>query len=174
PKKSHGWAVLIFILGTLFPPLAVAARFGIGKDFWINLPLTICGYIPGHVHNFYIQNIRNNKTHARTPKWAVRYGLVDDSKIRRNARRSEWANRYNDREAGDDYENQPVEEGQIPDAPRPPPKTGTSATNGEAPLWGAEDEGYYNDDNGRRATGSVRSGGSNGGGSRWHYPANFD
>lgn len=26
---------------------AVAARFGIGKDFWINLFLTICGYIPG-------------------------------------------------------------------------------------------------------------------------------
>lgn len=26
---------------------AVAARFGIGKDFWLNLLLTICGYIPG-------------------------------------------------------------------------------------------------------------------------------
>ena len=29
--------------------LAVAARFGIGKDFWLNLLLTICGYIPGKV-----------------------------------------------------------------------------------------------------------------------------
>lgn len=27
--------------------LAVAARFGIGKDFWINVLLTLCGYIPG-------------------------------------------------------------------------------------------------------------------------------
>jgi uncharacterized membrane protein YqaE (UPF0057 family) len=27
--------------------LAVAARFGIGKDFWLNLLLTVCGYIPG-------------------------------------------------------------------------------------------------------------------------------
>lgn len=26
---------------------AVAARFGIGLDFWLNLLLTICGYIPG-------------------------------------------------------------------------------------------------------------------------------
>ena len=26
---------------------AVAARFGIGGDFWLNLVLTICGYIPG-------------------------------------------------------------------------------------------------------------------------------
>lgn len=29
------------------PSAAVAARFGIGKDFWLNLLLTICGYIPG-------------------------------------------------------------------------------------------------------------------------------
>ena len=51
--------------------LAVAARFGIGKDFWINVLLTLCGYIPGmfilihftlshrstqgHGHNFYVQ-----------------------------------------------------------------------------------------------------------------------
>jgi uncharacterized membrane protein YqaE (UPF0057 family) len=66
PRRYHGYNVLLFILGTLFPPLgrstsipsttvihltlsttAVAARFGIGKDFWINLFLTICGYFPG-------------------------------------------------------------------------------------------------------------------------------
>ena len=92
-RGFHVYAVVLFIMGTLFPPLgtylrvfdesscrtecdlyaAVAARFGIGKDFWLNLLLTICGYIPGvrcsisptrrtlltlisgHVHNFYIQ-----------------------------------------------------------------------------------------------------------------------
>ena len=27
--------------------IAVAARFGIGKDFWINVLLTVCGYVPG-------------------------------------------------------------------------------------------------------------------------------
>ena len=27
--------------------VAVAARFGIGRDFFLNLVLTICGYIPG-------------------------------------------------------------------------------------------------------------------------------
>lgn len=67
PRRHHGYAVVLFIFGTLFPPLgravsqcrkrssplmtsnlpAVAARFGIGKDFWLNLLLTICGYIPG-------------------------------------------------------------------------------------------------------------------------------
>ncbi|KAJ7063311.1 hypothetical protein C8F01DRAFT_71152 [Mycena amicta] len=55
PQRHHGYSVLLFILGTLLPPLAVAARFGIGSDFWLNLLLTICGYIPGHGHNFYIQ-----------------------------------------------------------------------------------------------------------------------
>src|ERR1700744_2887714 len=75
PKRHHGYSVVLFILGTLFPPLgpsfplafisalevdsffptAVAARFGIGSDFWLNLLLTICGYFPGHGHNFYIQ-----------------------------------------------------------------------------------------------------------------------
>lgn len=33
------------ILIDLFP--AVAARFGIGGDFWLNLVLTLAGYIPG-------------------------------------------------------------------------------------------------------------------------------
>lgn len=88
PRRHHGYAVLLFIMGTLLPPLgtsrpilplslrltplsAVAARFGIGKDFWINVLLTLCGYIPGmfilihftlshrstqgHGHNFYVQ-----------------------------------------------------------------------------------------------------------------------
>ena len=67
PKKHHGYAVLIFIVGTLLPPVgefhhvgnapvgltdvglhtAVALRFGIGKDFFLNCILTLCGYIPG-------------------------------------------------------------------------------------------------------------------------------
>lgn len=40
-------------LWLLFQPIAdthsaaVAARFGIGKDFFVNVILTLCGYIPG-------------------------------------------------------------------------------------------------------------------------------
>lgn len=96
PRRHHGWVVLIVILGFLFPPLAVAARFGIGKDFFINLVLTICGYIPGHGHNFFIQNIRDNTNAKRTPKWAIRYGLVDDSHAKRKAKKRQWTGRYND------------------------------------------------------------------------------
>jgi len=169
PKRYHGYAVLLFILGTLFPPLAVAARFGIGSDFWLNLLLTICGYIPGHGHNFYIQNIRNNKNHARTPKWAQRYGLVDTSEIKRKERKSQWQSRYNDRLPRSTLEGAPYEEGQehassvdlSSEGHQPAPRT---RTNGE--LWGPEDEQYYNND-------AAESPASSGGG-RWHYPANFD
>ncbi|KAF8902139.1 hypothetical protein CPB84DRAFT_1679199 [Gymnopilus junonius] len=165
PKRHHAYAVLLFILGTLFPPLAVAARFGLGKDFWLNLLLTICGYIPG-MSSAYLLNIRNNKNHARTPKWAQRYGLVDTSEIKRKERKSQWANRYNDRLPRSTLEDQPLEEGQ---------EHGSSVDlstegNGRPPrqpngdLWRPEDETYYNPD---KASAPSSSG-------RWRYPANFE
>ncbi|KIK57832.1 hypothetical protein GYMLUDRAFT_46043 [Collybiopsis luxurians FD-317 M1] len=164
PRRHHGFSVLLFILGTLFPPLAVAARFGVGSDFFLNLLLTICGYIPGHVHNFYIQNIRNNKNHARTPKWAQRYGLVDTSEIRRKERKSQWANRYQDRLPQSTLEGQPYEEGQEGGSSL---SISSDDVNGrprqqDGALWGAEEEHYYNANQ------------SNSSGGRWHYPANFD
>ncbi|KIM20474.1 hypothetical protein M408DRAFT_333963 [Serendipita vermifera MAFF 305830] len=177
PRRYHFYNVVLFIFGTLFPPLAVAARFGLGSDFWLNLLLTICGYIPGHGHNFYIQNIRNNKNHKRTPKWAIRYGLVDDSEIRRKERRSQWAGRYNDRLPNSTLEGRQVEEGQVPDGPsRDPSATDVNAnarTEQEGRLWDStQDEQFYGQKNkGARESGSVST--ATGGG-RWHYPANFD
>lgn len=169
PKKHHGYNVFLFVCGTLFPPLAVAARFGIGSDFWLNLLLTICGYIPGHVHNFYIQNIRNNKNHARTPKWAQRYGLVDTTKIERNKKKSQWAGRYNDRLPHSTLEYQPYEEGQERGSSTDLSSEGhtTRRPGGNGELWREEDESYYGGRN-RDAANSERSGG------RWRYPANFD
>ncbi|KAF5315796.1 hypothetical protein D9611_004694 [Ephemerocybe angulata] len=166
PRKHHGYAVVLFILGTLFPPLAVAARFGIGKDFWLNLLLTICGYIPGHGHNFYIQNIRNNKNHARTPKWVQKYGLVDLSEIRRKERKSQWANRYKDRLPRSAYEGQPLAEGQEngPASDLSTVEGGVKRQQTGNNLWQPEDEQYYNAD--KNSTNSNQS--------RWHYPANFD
>ncbi|KAF8636462.1 hypothetical protein AX17_003278 [Amanita inopinata Kibby_2008] len=160
PKRHHGYAVLLFIMGTLFPPLAVAARFGIGKDFWINLLLTISGYIPGHGHNFYIQNIRNNKNHARTPKWAQRYGLVDTSEIQRKQRKSQWATRYNERNAHSTLDDQPYEQGQAA-ASGASVSESSSGKQKSGDLWREEEESYYAKSN-------------NSGSGRWHYPANFD
>ena len=56
PSSSSSWGhfsprSVLFLLSSKTEPLttapAVAARFGIGKDFWLNLFLTIAGYIPG-------------------------------------------------------------------------------------------------------------------------------
>lgn len=42
------------ILSILLPPLGVFLQVGIGKHFWINILLTLLGYIPGIVHAVYI------------------------------------------------------------------------------------------------------------------------
>ena len=42
------------ILSILLPPLGVFLQVGIGKHFWINILLTILGYIPGIVHAVWI------------------------------------------------------------------------------------------------------------------------
>jgi uncharacterized membrane protein YqaE (UPF0057 family) len=40
--------------GTLLPPLGVFLQVGIGKHFWINILLTLLGYIPGIVHAVWV------------------------------------------------------------------------------------------------------------------------
>ncbi|KAL6305341.1 hypothetical protein BKA93DRAFT_731230 [Sparassis latifolia] len=173
PRRYHGYAVILFILGTLLPPLAVAARFGIGRDFFINIVLTICGYIPGHIHNFYIQNIRNNKNHQRTPKWVQKYGLVNTSEIKRKERRSQWANRYNELLPNSTLAEQPLEDGQEGGSSidLAAEENDTRAHhNGGGDFWSRNEERYYGQ-NGNSDRASVRTGGSGG---RWRYPANFD
>ena len=43
------------IIGAIIlPPLGVFMEIGLGKQFWINVLLTILGYIPGIIHALYI------------------------------------------------------------------------------------------------------------------------
>jgi len=42
------------IIAIILPPLGVFLQVGIGKHFWLNILLTILGYIPGIVHAVYI------------------------------------------------------------------------------------------------------------------------
>ena len=42
------------IVAVLLPPLGVFLQVGLGKHFWLNILLTILGYIPGIVHAVYI------------------------------------------------------------------------------------------------------------------------
>ena len=46
--------ILKIIIAVLLPPLGVFMAVGIGKQFWINILLTLLGYIPGIVHAVYI------------------------------------------------------------------------------------------------------------------------
>ncbi|WP_082652702.1 YqaE/Pmp3 family membrane protein [Aureimonas sp. AU12] len=42
------------IFAILLPPLGVFMEVGIGKHFWINIVLTLFGYIPGIVHAIWV------------------------------------------------------------------------------------------------------------------------
>ncbi len=42
------------VFAILFPPLGVALEVGLNRDFWINVVLTLLGFIPGIVHAVYI------------------------------------------------------------------------------------------------------------------------
>lgn len=46
--------LLRIIIAIFIPPLGVFLHEGLGKHFWINILLTILGYIPGIVHAVYI------------------------------------------------------------------------------------------------------------------------
>ncbi|WP_372922610.1 YqaE/Pmp3 family membrane protein [Roseovarius sp.] len=46
--------LLKILLAILLPPLGVFLEVGMGKHFWINIVLTILGFIPGIIHAVYI------------------------------------------------------------------------------------------------------------------------
>ncbi|KOY52635.1 YqaE/Pmp3 family membrane protein [Polaribacter dokdonensis] len=49
-------SILTIILSILLPPVAVILEKGLGKDFLINLLLTILGWLPGVIHAFYVNS----------------------------------------------------------------------------------------------------------------------
>ncbi len=46
--------VIRILLAILLPPLGVFLQVGLGGHFWLNLILTILGYIPGIIHAIYV------------------------------------------------------------------------------------------------------------------------
>ncbi|HBU54003.1 MULTISPECIES: YqaE/Pmp3 family membrane protein [Sulfitobacter] len=46
--------IIRIIIAILLPPLGVFLQEGLGKHFWINILLTLLGYLPGIVHALYI------------------------------------------------------------------------------------------------------------------------
>jgi uncharacterized membrane protein YqaE (UPF0057 family) len=48
------WICCVSSVAILLPPLGVFLQVGIGKHFWINVLLTILGYIPGIIHAVWV------------------------------------------------------------------------------------------------------------------------
>lgn len=46
--------VVRILIAILLPPLGVFLQVGIGLQFWLNILLTLLGYIPGIIHAIYI------------------------------------------------------------------------------------------------------------------------
>ncbi len=46
--------LLRLIIAILLPPLGVFLQVGLGTQFWINVLLTIFGYIPGIIHAVWV------------------------------------------------------------------------------------------------------------------------
>ncbi|MDJ0636404.1 MAG: YqaE/Pmp3 family membrane protein [Xenococcaceae cyanobacterium MO_188.B29] len=46
--------IVRIIIAIFIPPLGVFLQVGLGKDFWINILLTLLGYVPGLVHAIWI------------------------------------------------------------------------------------------------------------------------
>jgi uncharacterized membrane protein YqaE (UPF0057 family) len=46
--------ILRIIISIFLPPLGVFLQVGIGFHFWLNIILTILGYVPGIIHAIYI------------------------------------------------------------------------------------------------------------------------
>ena len=46
--------IVRIIVAILLPPLGVFLEVGFGKHFWLNILLTLLGYIPGIVHAVFI------------------------------------------------------------------------------------------------------------------------
>jgi uncharacterized membrane protein YqaE (UPF0057 family) len=46
--------IIRILFSIVIPPLGVFLQVGLGKDFWINVLLTLLGYFPGLIHAIYI------------------------------------------------------------------------------------------------------------------------
>ncbi|KAG2172163.1 hypothetical protein INT44_005534 [Umbelopsis vinacea] len=68
----------LIVIILLLPPLGVFLMRGCGPDFWINVILTVLGYIPGHVHAFYVWSRREtNEDSADLPSTDRELGSLE-------------------------------------------------------------------------------------------------
>ncbi len=46
--------VIRILLAIILPPVGVFMQVGIGLHFWLNILLTLCGYVPGIIHAIWV------------------------------------------------------------------------------------------------------------------------
>jgi len=46
--------ILRLILAIFIPPLGVFLQVGLGMHFWLNILLTLLGYVPGIIHAVWV------------------------------------------------------------------------------------------------------------------------
>ncbi len=50
--------ILKIILAILLPPVGVFMEVGFGMHFWLNVLLTLLGYVPGIIHALFVITTR--------------------------------------------------------------------------------------------------------------------
>ena len=53
-RTATGGDVIRILIAILLPPLGVFLQVGFGLQFWLNILLTLLGYIPGIIHAIWI------------------------------------------------------------------------------------------------------------------------
>lgn len=46
--------IIRILLAFFLPPLGVFLQVGLGLHFWLNILLTLCGWLPGIVHALWV------------------------------------------------------------------------------------------------------------------------
>ncbi len=46
--------ILRILIAIILPPVGVLLQVGLGLHFWVNILLTLCGYIPGIIHAIWV------------------------------------------------------------------------------------------------------------------------
>ena len=53
-QRENAMDCLRVVLSLILPPIGVFLKVGFGLHFWLNILLTLLGYIPGLVHAIWI------------------------------------------------------------------------------------------------------------------------
>lgn len=52
--ETEPFDIVRILLSILLPPVGVFLEVGIGLHFWLNILLTLLGYIPGIIHALWV------------------------------------------------------------------------------------------------------------------------